>query len=638
MIYAPQKWSVRLRSAAAICLALVTVALQWLLALLVDERIPFLLFMSMVVLSSVLLGTMPAVIVHMTGLMYGVFMLFPIGSFEIAEFGDQVSVIAYACFGFFFAIFGGKIRKITYQAAQAEQILFAQRLHTQKMAQENDARFRAALDSSAVPFNILAPVKDDADEIIDFRWTYLNAAAQKIMGMEVESVVGKRVFETLPRLWDVPGLFDRYVAVSLNDKSQSFELYLKIHPLEGWFHIIASPFHGSVAVWLSDVTERKLQEQILKQTDQRKDEFLATLAHELRNPLAPIRQAAAILNLSEVTDEQRNRSNAVIERQVNNMALLLDDLLDVSRITRGSLTLHKSVSSMQSILETAIEIARPLIESRKHDLSVSPLSNALYVDADPLRIAQIVSNLLVNAAKYTDTGGLIQLEIAPTAEDITITVTDNGIGIKPDKLTEIFTMFAQINSPKDGLQGGLGIGLALSKGLIELHGGRIEAYSAGLGKGSRFTVYLPKAAQMHLDDSSTAAHMQALGGNRRKVLIADDNRDAADTMAMLLELEGHQVHVAYDGEAAISAFVSFQPEIALLDIGMPRLSGIEVAKRIRSMDSGKKVTLVAITGWGQSTDRIKTMDAGFNVHLTKPVDTKRVRDLLAAESARVDLR
>jgi CheY-like chemotaxis protein/two-component sensor histidine kinase len=311
------------------------------------------------------------------------------------------------------------------------------------------------------------------------------------------------------------------------------------------------------------------------------------------------------------------------------MALLLDDLLDVSRITRGILTLRKSLTDVQSVLDVAIETARPTIESRRHQLSVTLPPQAVYLEADQLRVAQVVANLLTNAAKYTDPGGRIQLAAGSTAEEVLITVTDNGIGIKPEKLTEVFGMFAQIKSDKDRSHGGLGIGLAISKGLVELHGGRIEAKSAGPGKGSQFTVHLPVGAQRPAQDEVVHAPTLASDTTARKVLIADDNRDAADTLATLVELDGHHVLVTYDGEAALAAFASFQPDIALLDIGMPKLTGIEVAQKIRSAVFGRKVTLVAITGWGQSGDRAKTLAAGFNQHLTKPVDVERVRQLLA---------
>jgi PAS domain S-box-containing protein len=631
MIFTSEKLSRPVRYGIGVSLAVIALGLQGMLAVWVEGRIPFLLFISTLALTATLLGRGPALIVFITGLVYGTVMLPPTGRLGVDGTAERISLLAYAGVGLFFVLLGGWVRSIVWRAAEAERILFAERLHAQKFAQENDTRFRVALDTSAVPFNILSPVKDASDRIIDFRWAYVNAAAADALGHPADDLIGRRVAEVLPGSWEEPGLFERYAAVSARREPQTFELHSNIDGNEGWFHVVASPLQDSVVVWFADVTERKQQEQALREADQRKDEFLATLAHELRNPLAPIRQAAELSKLPSVTEAQRRWSAEVIERQVLNMALLLDDLLDVSRITRGILTLRKSLTDVQSVLDVAIETARPIIESRRHQLSVTLPPQAVYLEADQLRVAQVVANLLTNAAKYTDPGGRIQLAAGSTAEEVLITVTDNGIGIKPEKLTEVFGMFAQIKSDKDRSHGGLGIGLAISKGLVELHGGRIEAKSAGPGKGSQFTVHLPVGAQRPAQDEVVHAPTLASDTTARKVLIADDNRDAADTLATLVELDGHHVLVTYDGEAALAAFASFQPDIALLDIGMPKLTGIEVAQKIRSAVFGRKVTLVAITGWGQSGDRAKTLAAGFNQHLTKPVDVERVRQLLAAE-------
>jgi PAS domain S-box-containing protein len=631
MIFAAEKLTRPIRYGIGTALAAIVLALHWTLAIWVDGRIPFLLFIPTVALAAALLGRGPGLIVFIVGLVHGAMVFEPFGSIEVHEFADRISLLAYAGVGLFFVLVGGKARMIAQRAVEAEKALNAERVHAQKVARDNDARFRVALDTSAVPFNILSPVKDEAGRIIDFRWVYVNGAAADIFGQRGDDLIGRRVGEVLPGSWNEPGLFERYVAVSGNGESQSFELHSAAGGIEAWFHVMASPLQDSVVIWFADVTERKRQEQALREADQRKDEFLATLAHELRNPLAPIRQAAALSQLPNVTEEQRRRGAEVIERQVRNMALLLDDLLDVSRITRGMLSLRKSLTDVQSALDAAVETARPVIESRRHQLQVTLPPQPVYLEADQLRVAQVVANLLTNAAKYTDPGGRIELTANCKEDEVVITVTDNGIGIKPETLLEIFGMFAQIKSDKDRSHGGLGIGLALAKGLVELHGGRIEARSAGPGKGSQFTVHLPTSAQHPESNEAVHAPSLALNTTARKVLIADDNRDAADTLATLVELEGHQVLVAYDGEAALTAFASFRPDIALLDIGMPKLTGIEVAQKIRGAAFGRDATLVAITGWGQRSDRVKTMAAGFNQHLTKPVDAERVRQLLATE-------
>ena len=314
------------------------------------------------------------------------------------------------------------------------------------------------------------------------------------------------------------------------------------------------------------------------------------------------------------------------------MALLLDDLLDVSRITRGMLQLRRSATELRSVIDAAVETARPSIDAKRHRLQIDLPAEAVMVDADPLRLAQVVANLLTNAAKYTDPQGAIRVLAARAGDDVTIEVSDNGIGLRPDALAEIFDMFTQVRSAEDRSSGGLGIGLALAKGLVELHGGTIAAASDGPGRGSRFTIRLPRAAARQ-GTAAPAGTGERTAGPRRRVLVADDNRDAADSLAALLRLAGHEVSVAYDGEAALAEYTRWGPDAALLDIGMPRRSGYEVAAEIRNRPGGAAVMLVAVTGWGQTKDRSTAIAAGFDHHLTKPVDPERVQELLASHGA-----
>jgi PAS domain S-box-containing protein len=376
-----------------------------------------------------------------------------------------------------------------------------------------------------------------------------------------------------------------------------------------------------------EIAIRERAEATLRETDRRKDEFLATLAHELRNPLAPIRQAALISKTPGASDAQKRWSHDVITRQVHHMSLLLDDLLDISRVTRGTLELRLETTDLNDVIEAAIETARPTIDAKRHELRVEKPQESLQIVADPLRLAQILSNLLTNAAKYTDPQGQIVLKVECAADHITLSVKDTGIGIPPDAIADVFEMFAQVRSSQDRSEGGLGIGLALSKGLVELHGGHIEARSAGAGQGSEFTVRLPRrvlpvavASAVNLPAKETCV--------RRRILIADDNRDAAQSLAMLLELEGHDVRVVHDGHAAVEAFGEFRPEVVLLDIGMPGLDGYEVARAVRQDSLGRAVKLVALTGWGQDRDKARALAAGFNHHFTKPVEPGRISELL----------
>ncbi|HJV84406.1 MAG TPA: ATP-binding protein [Noviherbaspirillum sp.] len=512
--------------------------------------------------------------------------------------------------------------------------VFTERARAQAIAQASDQRFRVVLESSAVPFNVLTPLRDRQGGIVDFQWAYVNHAAARVVRRPVEALIGQRMRDTLPGTWDDSELFMNFVAVAEAGETREFEYHAQSNGIEGWYHIVASPLQGSVATWFADITERKLSEQALREADRRKDEFLATLAHELRNPLAPIRQAALISNSTKATEAQKRWSHGVIDRQVRHMSLLLDDLLDVSRITRGMLHLRMARTELSSVVESAVETARPIIDARQHLLRLDLPPDPVYFEADQLRVAQVLANLLTNAAKYTDPGGTIRLHAEAGPDELVISVIDNGIGIRPEALDDIFRMFTQVRSTQDRSSGGLGIGLALAKGLVELHGGSITASSAGPGQGSSFTVRLPvRASAAPEHEADGAAPPPPMQGKR--VLVADDNRDAAETLSELLRLQGHEVRIAYDGESALSTFADFAPEVVLLDIGMPGMSGNEVAQRIRSMPQGSGTVLVAVTGWGQEKDKNLAFAAGFDHHLTKPIDLMRLRSLLEEPATQV---
>jgi PAS domain S-box-containing protein len=379
-----------------------------------------------------------------------------------------------------------------------------------------------------------------------------------------------------------------------------------------------------------EIARREQAEAALRDTDRRKDEFLATLAHELRNPLAPIRQAALISKAASATEAQKRWSHDVISRQVQHMSLLLDDLLDVSRITRGILQLRKEATELASVVDAAVETARPTLDAKRQHLTIDVPAEPVHFAADPLRIAQVLSNLLTNAAKYTDPGGDVRLVARRTNDGVVIRVIDSGIGIVPGALPRIFRMFSQVRSTHDRSDGGLGIGLALAKGLVELHGGQIDARSEGLGRGSEFTVRLPMGTVSPAIAEGHSKRADDSAPVRRRVLIADDNEDSAKSLAMLLRMEGHEVVTVHDGPQALSAFASQKPEFALLDIGMPGLSGYEVAESIRQQCTSPPVVLIAVTGWGQHGDRARAQASGFDHHFTKPVEPERLMELLRA--------
>jgi PAS domain S-box-containing protein len=395
-------------------------------------------------------------------------------------------------------------------------------------------------------------------------------------------------------------------------------------------HIDAAgkPWRVSGLTW--DITESHAAHEALREASRQKDEFLATLAHELRNPLAPIRNAAYVLSQSEISPTDLAWCRDVITRQVKHMALLLDDLLDVSRITTGRIELKKETVQLETVINTAVETAAPLISKKKHDLQVDLPPEAIELEADPLRLAQVFTNLLTNAAKYTDPGGRIELKASVDDNGLTVCLTDNGIGVAPEVVPNLFRMFSQVPSAIDRSEGGLGIGLALSKGLVTLHGGTLKARSEGPGCGTTFELHLPPSAiKMPALPKRSLFNENAAHPTQRRVLVVDDNRDAADSLAVLLDIEGHEVTVAYGAKEALSLCPSKLPEVAILDIGMPDMNGYELARRIRQEAWGASMFLVAATGWGQEDDRRRAASAGFDRHLTKPVNPSEVLALLS---------
>ena len=366
----------------------------------------------------------------------------------------------------------------------------------------------------------------------------------------------------------------------------------------------------------------------LSQADRRKDEFLATLAHELRNPLAPIRNVIALLKLQLPPTEQAIRPLAVLERQVGHLRHLVDDLLDISRITLGQVALRKERVTLAATMMAAADDTRPLAEAAGHRLHVTLPDAAVTLDADPTRLMQVVLNLLNNAVKYTPRGGDIWLAARYDDGHAVITVTDTGIGLPHQSLATIFDMFSQLTPALERSQGGLGIGLALVRGLVELHGGTIGAASDGIGAGSVFTVRLP--ADAHISPAALPSAPCAVPVAQRRILVVDDNVDVTETMTMLLETVGHHTAYAHNGAEALAQAAAYQPHIVILDIGLPDQNGYEVARQLRRTAAGAAMFLVAATGWGQDADRERARDAGFNLHMTKPIDFGKLQDAIAA--------
>jgi len=410
-----------------------------------------------------------------------------------------------------------------------------------------------------------------------------------------------------------------------------------------WFMTRAVPLRdsvGRIVSWFgvtNDIQDQKEMQEHLQEMDRRKDEFLATLAHELRNPLAPIRNSLQFLRLAGTDHTATERAVEIIDRQVNHMVRLVDDLLEVSRITRGKIELRKEAVDLAEIIDMAVETSRPLIEAAGHRFEVSLPQEPVTLEVDCVRVSQVIANLLNNAAKYTDAGGQIWLTAFAESREVIISVRDTGVGISADMLPKVFDMFTQIGCSLDRSQGGLGIGLTLSRSLIELHGGQIEARSAGAGRGSEFVIRLPLA---RVDESEklplprSRTDEDRVGGSQsRRVLVVDDNVDSAESLALWLRLVGHEVRLVHEGLAALEEARVFRPEIVVLDIGLADIDGFQVAELLRKEPGLEGMLLIALTGYGQDEDRQRCYDAGFDEHLIKPVDPALLEALLSDKAS-----
>jgi PAS domain S-box-containing protein len=493
---------------------------------------------------------------------------------------------------------------------------------------------------------LLAAIVDSSDDAIVSKtlegcilsW---NRGATRIFGYEPHEVIGKPITIIVPpELYDEERQIleklrrgeriDHFDTVRVTKDGRRIAISLTVSPVRAPDGTVIGA--SKVA---RDVSERKLAEQLLRQreeelklADRRKDEFLALLAHELRNPLAPIRYALAANRKPGRTPEQRQQAEEIIERQVAHMSRLLDDLLDVSRITRGMLELKKSPTELTSVIGAAIETARPMLDTKQHHLALDLPTAPVQLEADAVRLAQVFSNLLINAAKYTDPGGQIRLRAVHEGDTVVVSVSDNGIGIPPELLPRVFNMFFQSDEALGRAEGGLGVGLSLVKGLVALHGGSVEARSQGPEKGSEFVVRFPTGTPLPDRLGAESETECAAAGVGLKILVVDDNRDAADTCAMLLEASGHHVQTAYTGRQALELARTYRPHALLLDIGLPDINGYKLAQQVRATPWGRSAVLVAVTGWGQEEDRLRAVEAGFDQHLVKPISAEMVESIL----------
>jgi PAS domain S-box-containing protein len=485
----------------------------------------------------------------------------------------------------------------------------------------------------------LVESSDDAIIAVDMegRVKSWNEGAHRILGYSAEEMVGEPITRIIPadRAEDEPKIFERvrrgqkvdhYETVRQDKQGRLIDVSLTVSPIFDRNGRIIGASKIS-----RDISQQKRVEQTLRDADRHKDEFLAVLAHELRNSLAPVRNALQISWLSRDRKVVED-ANALIERQLRHMVHLVDDMLDVSRIAQGKLELRRESVDLAGALRNAVAASRPLIDKRNQSLEARlPAEGAMIAQADATRLVQVFQNLLTNASKYTPEGGHIVLEASAQAgkhgQEARVTVRDNGIGIAPDLLPSLFTLYTQSTRARDFAQGGLGIGLHLVDRLVRLHGGSVEAESAGTNQGSVFTVHLPLERRAGPVVDAPAGEEAALAG--RRILIVDDNVDAADSMAVLLELKGHECQTVYEGHGVLAVARAFQPDVVLLDLGLPGLSGFEVARQLRCELEGEVPVMIAVTGQGQPEDRERAHEAGFDHHLLKPVDMRTLDRLLA---------
>lgn len=496
---------------------------------------------------------------------------------------------------------------------------------------ESEQRYRNLFNSMDEGFSVIDMIFDEQQNPVDFLYLDINPAFEKLTGMQ--GVVGKRIRDIVPDLearW-----FDLYGKVALTGEPVRYTNEVK--QLNRWFDVFAfrlgGPESRKVAVLFTNITERTLLENKTKEQastladlNRRKDEFIAMLSHELRNPLAPITNAVQLLRLQQSENPIQQQARGIIERQVGQLTRLIDDLMEVSRLTSGRINLHEELLSLSTIVEHATETVRPLINQQRHLLDLSLPPAPIWLFADAARLEQVLVNLLTNAAKYTDKGGVILLSIAQEDDEAVIRVRDTGVGISAELLPRVFDLFTQAEQALDRSQGGLGIGLCLVQRLVEMHGGTVVVHST-LGQGSEFIVRLPVVKNSAL--SSIAANAPTLTHEASlRVLVVDDSVDTAATLSALLELTGHTVRIAHDGVAALAAAADFQPDVVLLDIGLPGINGFEVAKQLRA--THENMALVAMTGYGEASARQRSREAGFNHHLVKPASFEQVQAILAS--------
>jgi PAS domain S-box-containing protein len=609
----------------AIAATALAVLLRWLLDPLMGDTLPLVTLFGAIAVTVWFGGYRPALLAAAIGYVACAYLFVePRGSLGLGEVRNLVGFLAYVATSGIIIGFGEAMRE---SRRRFEELV---RRHVPSSAA---ARFLASIVESTGDAIVSKSLAGTIQS-----W---NAAAHRLFGYTAEQAVGNHISLIIPpdRAEEEEGIISRiragnrvdpFETVRLRSDGQPIHVSLTISPIQDE----AGRVIGASMI-ARDITDQKQTEERihtllaeLSNADRRKDEFLAMLAHELRGPLAPISNMLEIMKRADNDPAQLQQVRRTMERQLPQLVRLVDDLFDVSRITRNKIELRKEPTELASIINHSVEICRPLAEFANHQMAVRLPCEPIYLYADPVRLAQVFSNILNNACKYTERGGRISLIAERQGSDAVVSVTDTGVGIPASQLDRIFEIFTQIDRTLERAQGGLGIGLMLVKRLVELHGGTVTARSEGLGRGTEFVVRLPVIVDMPeallseptAEPTCTSSH---------RVLVVDDNEDAASSLATLLKMTGNEIEIAHDGLEAVQAAETFRPDLILLDIGLPKLNGFDVCQRIREQPCGKEMVIVALTGWGQEDDRRRSKEAGFDHHMVKPLDYAALMKLLA---------
>lgn len=624
--------------AIAVAALVAALGLRWLLDPYIGDSLPLVTLFAAVACAVWVGGVWPAIAVAVMGYAASAWAFIePRAAFPPL---NQTNVMGFAAYAFTCGaiIYMGQALRLA-RSQVLREAESRRGLEEEKTRQLASARFLAAI------------VESSEDAIISKSLTGViqswNAAAERLFGHTSSQAVGKHISLVIPpaRLQEEDRIIaslragrriEHFETERLHRDGYLIPVSLTISPIydDAGEVIGASKIVRDISARRQAEVERaRLADNLrslaaeLSAADVRKNEFMATLAHELRNPLAPLSNLLEVLRLDDSDPELRRRARDTMDRQLRQLVRLVDDLLDLNRITHNRLELRQSDVQLAAILDTAIETCRPLTEAAHQVLKVDTTDEPVYLHADPARMAQVFGNLLTNASRYSPPGAVITVAVRREDAHVFVCVRDTGIGIPPERLRDVFEMFTQI-ADNARAQGGLGIGLSLAQRLVEMHGGAIEARSAGPGQGSEFVVRLP--VQVHAPGKVEPVQPKPRELSARRILVIDDNQDAAVSLAMLLDLGGNQTRLAHEGEQALSVAEEFRPDLVLLDLGMPRMSGHEVCRRIRAQPWGRDMKVVALTGWGQEQDRLKTREAGFDGHLVKPVDPATLTEVLAA--------